>query len=1604
MKKRDEENFIPNCGHCETHAVYKRINSIIERGEQINLTNLSESTSFSLKPNNSSFSIVGRLVYTKNGNFLFLQDNILNQSSLPRFLLIPCEISGKFKSNIMLKCCETEFSFVSCWLIIRDWAIVKMKTKDPNAPLRSILLNRHLNPFNSQNEITSVVKILKKKLLCFSASTTLWISSSYLPVEQMITGLRSINITGLVIHISTVVMHRVDNYTTSRDRVTNDEKSMINRAKKNDSEELDSNSHSIFGIDKILRPSENSTCESSFSVVIRSILNNREFIVFFPGVNLLINRFILGWRNIYRFENVVAGSVLIHNFRQLPKEKRCLIANNFTSIISESMVENISRPILEIPTLIQIEKVLGFGVYEIKTKLVPIKLFLHNSNFHETSLGCSISKGSILWVRNFRVITTKLGNRSFPIGIAIEPGSDWGLERHSRFTKKKETTPRETIWNNLPLHIQTIGHEYLEFNDFNSNTHTNKEIAWQHPWDIRNFCYLHYSLYVDLFNIVGTQTNKSQVLPILLVQIISNLKSGSPISVSKNYEIKYSDGTKTSKESSSIICGNFSHFQFKITHPSQTIELKSRNLQQCPVSCTEECFGLWKIAPIEEWADLIGSIERSQKLNLANLVFLNHVLSIEFLYYIRGNIKKLPRLRTVENNYKNSSVSSNINSLKCLFIGEESYPLYIGFFGHFLAEIIMEKTLESNIWISNVCFIKTPSLSGSESNFYPLFIYCNSRINLLFNSSCSKYSFEKKFVFIKKAMLRLYNQKISFFVHISDIVCINFEDCFLKPPISKGLISINQPKGVLLFICDKEIENSVDGYKLYFHCLPFFKTYSKLSKSEVQLDKNKIIESQIEKFQVPSNWYSFNNISRFVLIIDTPILPNSEVLLSIIQEKEFFEAMNTFQSEKIEHLMIKELVFPSQLSSDAINFDKTASYIEIKLFGDDDESILWPESLKTPFSFKSGSKKQGTPGLYTVFDIKYWTEYIYEWQVFSRKNPLIYRSTKLARNDMVDLFNNSYPKLSFGDESDSEIHISLERVKILDIIYFIGLNPQNIYGNWSIIRVTTDQSTKFKPEKTTFQSIYLISDPPWNSGWIDIWFSEEETLKHNIKLLLPGETVSFSNIKVEKFINSSFPLSPVSNIMSTILNEFCEFPKKDKLIYYSKRNRSQTTSKKKPTFSDSDQAQNEKSKTSNTLSIFNNGVIIFKVSIQNSIIKSSQTQIYSLNEHPNNSQENLLFSYLYFSPTSISEVVSYYYFDPGYEEYLQKSQRKTFDSYNDHYLSLYETLEGEIQFNHQKEESSKFFHSLPSFQYSTNSHQTFNPHTIPNPYVLAPDGAPITHSFLYLSRNNHASFIAFNKAYCIKTEISTKSPQEDSTLSSNPFLILDLFRNIDPDLVFSLKGSILHIQQIDLSWFCLNCLQNIMGKLVCVCGVDLGKSSFWKSLTIYLIGALELETTDSKPKLFPFVMTNWNVIKLLAYVNKIDNQEQDSKILYNHIIELAKIIWNHMESLNDSSGIQTLYSFGEVPADCNFLNSMEDNSKECRPVGIIGQVELFDKEKAVNIPTDPISNLEMEACLRCAQSSDRNTLAYTYLHVIRWKTRNTKLELEEKLKNINSVC
>lgn len=1589
MEKGDEEGFIPSCGHCEMHVVYRRISSMTEKGKQISLTNLLECTSFSSKPDESGCSLAGRLLYTRNGNFLFIQCKSESRSSGPRFVLVPCEISGKFNSNRPLKCRETEFVFVSCWVIVRDWVLVRMTTNDPKAPLRSLLLGKHLNPCGLQNEETGLVKILKTRLLCFSASTVFWVTSLSPCLGAEETGIKGLSLAGLVIHTSALVMHKTNH----------NEKALPTKRSKNEPKETHSSSQvGVFGIDEVLRSSENSTCESSFSIIIRSVPDGRQLTIFFPEASLSINRHVLGWKSVYRFENVVPGSVLIHGFGESPTRKKCLIASRLTSIAADTLAEDIPRSVSETPTLLQIEKVLGFGVFEIKTSRTPIKLFLHNSNVHETSLGCSISRGSVLWVRNFRVITTTLhrGSCSVPVGISVEPYSDWGLERHSRFSPEKKAASQDVIWGNLPMHIQTIGHEYLEFNNFSAFDSGVQRTLLQHPWDIRNLCYLHYSLYVDIFNIVGAPpSEESHLLPISLVQIISTLSSDTA-----STSVTVSDKTKlTLRCSSSLICSRTPGFQPKITHPSQTLELRSDRFPRPQVSCTDPPFGLWRIAPIEEWVKLVKGLQQSsQKAVFTNSLLLDYTLSIEFLYHVKSAGKRASET-------PKSHISNSITSLRCLFVSCESSPVYMGYFGNFLAQIILDGVSESSAWISNVYFIKTPSLTCSEGSCYPLFIRGNSRTSLSLSSGYSRHGFERKLVFIKKAMLRLYDQKISFFAHILDIACINFEDCFPKPPTSRRSTSgDSHPRGILLFVSGKEVQVPVEGgSRLYFHCLPFFKTFQALSKLDSLSDKSEVFESQIEKIQVPYSWFCFGNVSRFMLVLDRRVRPDSQVLLSPRHEEEFFEAMNASSHEQAQHLVMKELVFPSQLSSYQVGLEQSKkTYIEIKLLGNDRESILWPEESRYPFSFKAVGGHQGETGsaCYSVFDVKYWTDLVYEWHLFASKSPLVYRSIQAARRDAADLFLADNPKSPLGTEV-AEMHISLDHVKVLDIVQFNGFNPQNLSGRWSVLRVTTDQNTKLGRRAAGTQNTHVVEDPPWNSGWIDIWFSEQDTLRHDIQLILPGETISLSHIKVERVASSSPPLSPVSSTMSSIL---VETSRQDRPVYYNRRDHTQyTPDRKKYTLSGSWRTQHERSRAGGTLSIFNNGATIFRLSVRNSAIRRNKAHTYSaLKRDLSGPGSDLLLSHLYFSPTSLSEVTSYCFLDPAQERYIRDCLRAPPDLLPAGQFPRPVGHPGtEARCASDLERESVKFADRWSVLGSLSSQCVFDAHAVPSPYFLAPEGSPITQRSLSLKKSGHASYIAFNRAYCVETELAADSALDDLAASPTPLQTLDRLKSIDPDQVFSLKGSILHIQQIDLSWFCLNCLRAAarVGEFVCVCGADLGGSSLWKSLTIHLIGALEIEESDSKPKLLPFVMTNWNVIRLLAYVNKADLREPDPKLLYYHTVELATTLWNLMDG---SSGVHTLYSFGKAPPESeDFPIGTESSSESFRPVGIMGQVQLFGDKKSINIPNDPVSNLEMEACLRCIGSSDGDVQAFAYLHVIRWKLRNIQRELEEKLESMN---
>ncbi|KAF7457055.1 hypothetical protein HWI79_2404 [Cryptosporidium felis] len=388
-----EEKFVPDCSHNDERSLSRIRNKIVfdYRPKFINLAECVQSDDQQI---HSEDIILGRLVFTRNGNFMFLQYSNQAEENDRKFVLVPCEISGKFNSTKMLKCCETNSCFVSCWLTIKNWSVIKVSFRDQKAPIRSTLLSKHLNPVYLRNSEIKNVTFLRKRLLCFSTLSISWVSPLYSVTTPVEVGIKGINLSGLVLHVSAVIRHRSpENQESFRIHRENDTEMEIDPGTE-DPEMPVSNVNFLFGLDEYLRPAENSVSDSSFSITINSCSDGRDLVVFFPGMSLLLNRFALDWRHVYLFENLFPGSVRIHDSEGIQRTKECLIASNLTSIAVEIPIRKIERPVLEVPSLIQIDRTFGFGVFESNTGRVPMRIFLHNSNIHEISLGCSIVVGS----------------------------------------------------------------------------------------------------------------------------------------------------------------------------------------------------------------------------------------------------------------------------------------------------------------------------------------------------------------------------------------------------------------------------------------------------------------------------------------------------------------------------------------------------------------------------------------------------------------------------------------------------------------------------------------------------------------------------------------------------------------------------------------------------------------------------------------------------------------------------------------------------------------------------------------------------------------------------------------------------------------------------------------------------------------------------------------------------------------------------------------------------------------------------------------------------------------------------------------------------------
>ncbi|KAF7457056.1 hypothetical protein HWI79_2405 [Cryptosporidium felis] len=320
----------------------------------------------------------------------------------------------------------------------------------------------------------------------------------------------------------------------------------------------------------------------------------------------------------------------------------------------------------------------------------------------------------------------------------------------------------------------------------------------------------------------------------------------------------------------------------------------------------------------------------------------------------------------------------------------------------------------------------------------------------------------------------------------------------------------------------------------------------------------------------------------------------------------------------------------------------------------------------------------------------------------------------------------------------------------------------------------------------------------------------------------------------------------------------------------------------------------------------------------------------------------------------------------------------------------------------EQNNNNKFSRYFSFLKDTRISRQPFNPFIVPSPYILAPDGAPITKVFCSKGKDCQNSFLAFNRAYCLNAEINIDNPQTFKPSFNEYLNEIGNLNILDSDSVFTIKASILHVHRIIASWFCLNCLEVFDANDVCSCGMDHCSDPTWKSMSIYLVGSLEVESNDSSPKLFPFVMTNWNVMKFLSFADQPSLKTQSPRALFKRIIDLAGVFWRSMENPICSENMRNFYSFGECFFDDEVLNIIyRDRLRSSEPSGIIGQVRLVFDNEEINIPSDPISNLEMEVCLRYTRTCDNESSTFRYLHVVRWKFGNARLELANKLKEFN---
>ncbi|OII76169.1 hypothetical protein cand_005670 [Cryptosporidium andersoni] len=1435
--------------------------------------------------------IIGRILFCEDGRIWFIQSNedLAIKYNNSQSSIINCEISGFFTSSLFLQCKVTRVFNLSCLIAIRDWKIMEISAKETISPKRKLLSSMYFSCINFPLKSThNDINVIRDRILCLNANTIIWLSDKKLSFKS---SLDNYSLIGIIIHISPII-RSVNKQKTSIKTI---DQCLVYQTKNQD------NKYNIFDFN--IKPSRWSNTMASYSIKLYNIETKSIISIYFPGNNLLVYRYIFDWHYIISLSNLYFGKIVVF---EEDKESlvQCYIAHSDTLVYRQELIPDHIRSLQIFPILLQIKKNIGFGVYEISSLRNSVRLYLHNACRYETSINFSITKGSILWVRNFRCLFIK--NRKslilescknfssrLLVGIAVEYFSDWGLYKHSNLIEFEY----ESYSLSNTLNMQLLSHEYLEYSDSSVDI-----LQKLHPWDIRNFCYFHYNLYVDIFNIFLSNHDEFDILPVSILDAIKNKLDFSDIMYCHYHN---RNNTNFRKYKNSNICKND-----QITHPGQLLLLQDKDHYSNNViytDCNDRMLSTWRLATIEEWYIVIDCLARSD-IDLSVLNALNNeVISIEYFEYLLDNDKIiLPHDRY--NSYTNQFTDTF--SIVCNEMEDHYLSVILLSVGSLIGELFLDFE-EDNI-LSNLHYICTPQNGFNKEIFPVLFLLHGQFLANIWRGKTIEEVYKPRIIYIEKLMIIFQQKKMFLIVEPSNMI-------FISP---KNDISSHSISATLLFIKSKKTIREQNNTKYIFYCVPLFRSILNLSYFTDQ-DTFELIELSIVLLEIPIHWYLCIESQSFILLTTSDYHLNNTILLDPEFEDKLlshFTISNTHRSNGTGYY-ITQLTFPySDFSSNSSN------YIEVKNGYDSINSLLW--STDNKFTLKLDLLSESWPEKFTklthitAFDIKNWVNNIVDWYLFKKSIPIIYNHTNIARFEIISICNN------LNNICDIIPLISLEKVKILDIIHFKGYNPLNIYGNWIVLRVTTgSESLKYKDDK------YLELYPIWNSGWNDIWISKDIAKNSLINAIFPGQIVSINRIYVT-ITKQSTPHTLVSGILQNVILE---------TIYPTMENHIITSDQD---FSVDHLTPNLSSYTSQILSYksslnsLNYGNIIFLSSIRNNKLQLMNSNKYDKKSNTHN--------FLYFDQYKFSS--TYMYIDTYSEIFIHK---------------LYENKE-----NSALEYESSF---LKYYNY-------------PNPYILGPDGSPIASKIIF--SNNHSYYLSvINRSYCFQSNIYINE-YKDHLYNFWEILSDKESENytLDPDGIFCFSGTILHIEYIEIRWFCLNCLQVLQdGPENCLCknhNSDLSSTS----MIVTIIGSIEIDhPNNSQTKIFPFVITNWNAIKLLAYIHSYVKCQPE--ITLGLAIPIAKVLWNKLYNQKGFSNSYTIYNYKELKnlSSKNFI-------KPKKHIGILGYVELFEDEDLIIIPLDPLETFKLEACIRFIQSSEDKSI-FAYIHIVRWVSINYEYQI-----------